>query len=41
LEIGSGLGNFFSKMVNQNLDKNFIAMEIRYKRCFATAEKTL
>jgi len=41
LEIGTGLWNFFSKNVNENLEKNFIGMEIRYKRCFATAEKTL
>ena len=41
LEIGTGLWNFFSKNVNENLWKNFIAMEIRYKRCFMTAEKTL
>ncbi len=41
LEIGTGLWNFFSKNVNQNLSKNYIWMEIRYKRCFMTAEKTL
>ena len=41
LEIGTGLWNFFSKNVNENLWKNFIGMEIRYKRCFVTAEKTL
>ena len=41
LEIWTGLGNYFSKNVNENLDKNFIWMEIRYKRCFLTAEKTL
>ncbi len=41
LEIGTGLGNFFSKNVNDNLDKNFIWMEIKYKRCFLTAQKTL
>ncbi len=41
LEIWTGLWNFFSKNVNQNLDKNYIWMEIRYKRCFMTAQKTL
>jgi tRNA (guanine-N7-)-methyltransferase len=41
LEIGSGLGNYFSKRVNEELDKNFIAIELRYKRCFLTAEKCL
>ena len=41
LEIWTGLWNYFSKNVNQNLDKNFIWMEIRYKRCFLTAEKTI
>jgi len=41
LEIGTGLGNYFSKNVNENIWKNFIWMEIRYKRCFMSAEKTL
>ena len=41
LEIWTGLGNYFSKNVNDNIWKNFIWMEIRYKRCFSTAEKTL
>lgn len=41
LEIWTGLWNFFSKNVNENIGKNFIGMEIRYKRCFMTAEKTL
>jgi len=41
LEIWTWLGNYFSKMVNENLWKNFIGMEIRYKRCYATAEKSL
>lgn len=41
LEIWTGLWNFFSKNVNDNLDKNFIWMEIKYKRCFLTAEKTI
>jgi len=41
LEIGTWLWNFFSKNVNENIWKNFIGMEIRYKRCFMTAQKTL
>jgi len=41
LEIWTGLWNFFSKNVNENIGKNFIWMEIRYKRCYMTAEKTL
>jgi tRNA (guanine-N7-)-methyltransferase len=41
LEIWTGLWNYFSKNVNENIWKNFIWMEIRYKRCFMTAEKTL
>lgn len=41
LEVWTWLWNYFSKNVNENLDKNFIWMEIRYKRCFMTAQKTL
>ena len=41
LEIWTGLWNYFSKNVNDNIWKNFIWMEIRYKRCFMSAEKTL
>lgn len=41
LEIGTGLWNFFSKQVRNNGDKNYIWMEIRYKRLFQTAEKCL
>jgi len=41
LEIGTGLGNFFSKEVLANWDNNFLWMEIRYKRLYKTAEKTL
>ena len=41
LEIWTGLWNYFSKNVNENLEKNFIWMEITYKRIFKTAEKTL
>ena len=39
LEIGTGMGNFFWKQVWENPDKNYIGMEIRYKRLFQTAEK--
>lgn len=41
LEIGTGLWNFFSKQVTENPDKNFVWMEIRYKRLYLTAEKCL
>ncbi len=34
------MGNFFSKQVGEFPHKNFIGMEIRYKRCFQTAEKS-
>jgi len=40
LEIGTGMGNFFAKQVWEHPDKNFIWMEIRYKRLFQTAEKS-
>ncbi|MDD5770444.1 MAG: tRNA (guanosine(46)-N7)-methyltransferase TrmB [Candidatus Gracilibacteria bacterium] len=40
LEIGTGLGNFFSLEASENQDKNFIGMEIKYKRLFKTAEKS-
>lgn len=39
LEIGTGMGNFFGKIVWENPDKNFIGMEIRFKRLFFSAEK--
>lgn len=41
LEIWTGLWNFFSYETNRKKDKNFIWMEIKFKRCFKTAEKTL
>jgi tRNA G46 methylase TrmB len=34
------MGNFFGKQVSQHPEKNFIGMEIRYKRLFQTAEKS-
>lgn len=40
LEIWTWLWNFFSKEASENQDKNFIWMEIRYKRLFKTAEKS-
>jgi tRNA (guanine-N7-)-methyltransferase len=40
LEVGTGMWNFFSKQVWEHPDKNFIGMEIRYKRLFQTAEKS-
>lgn len=41
LEIGTGMGNFFSTLVAQERENNYIGMEIRYKRLFFTAEKAL
>lgn len=41
LEIGTGLWNFFSSEVKKNANKNYIGKEIRYKRLYVTAEKTL
>lgn len=40
LEIWTWLWNFFSIESSLHKDKNFIWMEIRYKRLFKTAEKT-
>lgn len=40
LEIWTGLWNFFSLEASENQDKNFIWMEIKYKRLFKTAEKS-
>lgn len=40
LEIGTGMGNFFGKQVMSSPEKNFIGMEIRYKRLFQTVEKS-
>lgn len=39
LEIGTGLWNFFALESSQNLDKNFIGMEIKFKRLYKTAQK--
>ena len=41
IEIGSGMGNYFSYMVWNNPDKNYIALELRYKRLYTTARKSL
>lgn len=41
LEIWTGLWNFFAYETNRKKDKNFIWMEIKYKRCFKSAEKAL
>lgn len=40
LEIGTGMGNFFGRQVAKYPEKNFLGMEIRYKRLFQTAEKS-
>lgn len=39
LEIGTGMGNYFSYMVGKHADINFIWLELRYKRLYATARK--
>lgn len=41
LEIWTGLWNFFSREVRKNNDNNFVGMEIKYKRLYVTAEKSL
>ena len=40
LEIGTGLGNFFSTYVAHHPSINMIGMEIKYKRLVKTAQKT-
>jgi len=39
LEIWTWLGNFFSSEVLDNPDKNYVWIELRYKRLYKTAEK--
>lgn len=41
LEIWTWLWNFFSYEAKRKSDKNFIWMEIKFKRCFKTAEKSI
>lgn len=41
LEIWTWLWNFFSNEVSKNQESNFIWIEIKFKRIFVTAEKTL
>lgn len=41
LEIWTWMWNFFSKESSENLDKNFIWIELKYKRLYNSAEKTL
>lgn len=41
LEIGTGMGNFFGKLVWENVEKNFLWLELRYKRLLSTAEKAI
>lgn len=41
LEIGTWMGNTFSREIAKNKDYNFIGMELRYKRLERTVEKTL
>lgn len=41
LEIWTWMWNFFSKESVKNLDKNFIWIELKYKRLYFSAEKTI
>lgn len=41
LEIGTWLWNYFSSQASKNPEKNYIGMEIKFKRCYMTAEKSL
>ena len=41
LEIWTGLWNFFSREVQKNPEKNFLWMEIKYKRLYICAEKAI
>ena len=41
LEIGTWMWNFFSKESSRNLDKNFIGIELKYKRLYNSAEKAI
>ena len=41
LEIWTWMWNFFSKESSKNLDKNFIWIEIKYKRLYNSAEKSI
>ncbi|MCH2189109.1 tRNA (guanosine(46)-N7)-methyltransferase TrmB [Candidatus Gracilibacteria bacterium] len=40
LEIGTGMGNFFSEECSHHPEKNYIGMDIRYKRVYNAAEKS-
>ena len=40
LEIGTGLGNFFSQEANSRPEINFVGIEIKYKRLVKTLQKT-
>lgn len=39
LEIGTGSGNFIRELAQKNQDKNFIGLELRFKRLCLAAEK--
>ena len=41
LEIWTWMWNFFSKESSRNLDKNFIWIELKYKRLYNSAEKAI
>jgi len=40
LEIGTGLGNYFSQEVMHHPEQNFIGIEIKFKRLYMTAKKS-
>ncbi|MGL4392294.1 MAG: tRNA (guanosine(46)-N7)-methyltransferase TrmB [Fusobacteriaceae bacterium] len=40
LEIGSGSGNFTNALSEKNKDKNYLALEIRFKRLVVSAQKS-
>lgn len=41
LEIGTGLGNFFSDIVSENPDINYLGVELKYKRLYVSQQKCL
>ena len=41
LEIWTWMWNFFSKEASKNLDKNFVWIELKYKRLYNSAEKSI
>lgn len=41
LEIWTGMWNYFSKEASRNLNKNYIGIELKYKRLYNSAEKSI